>query len=90
MFPFTNKERREAKKFQEGYDYAAGELLKGNNKPSDLIMQAYGPDRDAFDDGIEQAVADWNRHIAMYRDPVIDIDRHLGQDWVRNLARALK
>lgn len=54
--------RKEHKKymrsFRNGYDYAAGELLRKEHTPISLESYFYGASMDNFDQGIRAAVQD--------------------------------
>lgn len=55
------KEKSKEKQFRNGYDYAAGELLRGEKTPLFLDSEVYkicGNDYDSFDAGIDAAIQD--------------------------------
>lgn len=53
------KARRAAALFNRGFDYAAGQLLRGR-KPEELEHEADNPfERNAFDAGMQHALRGW-------------------------------
>ena len=51
------KQRIKRSQYNAGYDYAAGALLRGDKTPLVLDAEQYGVPRNAFDDGINAAMA---------------------------------
>ena len=51
-----HRERNRAKHYREGYDYAMGALLRGESSIEKLEAQASGLDRNAFDEGMTDAI----------------------------------
>lgn len=58
----TRREKARVKKWKEGYDYAAGALLRGEkNKLITDIECGMTFDPDSFDRGAIEAVRDWSK-----------------------------
>jgi hypothetical protein len=58
------REMRHSKKWQEGYDFAAGELLRKSKTTDELLILADCSDRNDFDLGIEEAVNNHEKLLA--------------------------
>ena len=56
------KRKRENRKLRDGYDFAAGALLRGESTVESLEAQASTPwDKNDFDLGILVAIKDWEK-----------------------------
>ena len=52
------KKRREKAQRDQGYDYAAGALLKGTETPESLDAYSFSSPYTAFDKGVRDAITD--------------------------------
>lgn len=64
MWPFKSKKQKEKERKRSGYDFAAGELLRGES-PSSLYLNVHCAivfkDYDSFDEGMSKALNDWEK-----------------------------
>lgn len=56
------RDERRTRRFNSGFDYAAGALLRGEKSPFDLDVETWILDRDEFDLGIDAAIDAAVRH----------------------------
>lgn len=52
----VKREERRVRRFNDGFDYAAGALLRGDKSPFDLDAEIWIFERDEFDKGMEAAI----------------------------------
>lgn len=62
LFSFISSylKHKQDQRFHEGFDFAAGALLKGSYTPEQLADMASHPDTNSFDKGVLSATRKWN------------------------------